>query len=327
MPRGIRSLLLALPATLALAGAARAQAPVSLTAADPFAVLGGTAVTSAGATVIDGDLGVSPGGAVTGFPPGVVDGMIHAADAVAAQAQLSLARAYADAAGRPVTATIPTQLGGTTLPPGVYDSNSGAFSIAGTLTLDGQGDGDAVFIFKTATTLTTVAGGSRISLIKSADSCNVFWQVGTSATLGANTLFRGNVLAADAIAAGGGATVDGRLLARSADVALEANAVTAAKCDERKPALKVSKVPRRCTNDDFRARFTVSDQSRVSTKVFLDGRRIRASAKRSFAVPIRASRLATGRHTIRAVSRDAAGNKRVKKARFERCPQEISFTG
>jgi hypothetical protein len=326
MPSGIRSLLLALLATLALAGTARAQAPVPLGGADGFAVLAGTAVTNTGATVVNGDLGVSPGSTVTGFPPGVVNGSIHAADSAAAQAQLDLAGAYGNAAGQPVTATIPSQLGATTLPPGVYDSPTGTFEIAGTLTLDGQGDGDAIFIFKTASTLTPAAG-SEVALIEGAQSCNVFWQVGSSATVGANSLFRGNVLALTAITADTGATVDGRLLARNDAVSLDTDAVTAARCDEKRPTVKITRVPKRCTSENFKARIRVSDELGVTTDVFLDGRRIGRSSRRSFTVLVEAKGLAAGRHTIRAVSRDAAGNERVKRARFERCVRGISFTG
>jgi len=327
MPGGIRFPLLALILALALPMPARAQAPVPLGGAGAFAVLAGTAVNSTGSTVVNGDLGVSPGAIVTGFPPGLVNGTIHPGDSVSAQGQLDLAGAYNNAGGQPVTAAIPAQLGGTTLPPGVYDSNSGTFDITGTLTLDGQGDGDAIFIFKTATGLTTAVGNSRIALIESAQSCNVFWQVGDSATLGASTVFSGNVLALNAIAVGAGATVEGRLLARTAGVGLEANAVTAPQCDQKKPTVKIAKVPKRCTTANFKARLKVTDELAVTTEVFLDGKRIKTSAKRSFAVLVNASRLAAGAHTIKAVSRDAADNRRVKKARFDRCVGGISFTG
>ena len=133
MPGRIGYPLLTLLATLALAGTARAQSPVPLGGADPFAVLAGTAVTNAGSTVITGDLGVSPGATVSGFPPGVVNGTFHIGDSAAAQGQLDLANVYNNASGQAVTATIPTQLGETVLPPGVYDSNSGTFDITGTL--------------------------------------------------------------------------------------------------------------------------------------------------------------------------------------------------
>src|SRR5688572_18344841 len=115
MPSGIRTMVLALLGALAIAGTARAQAPVPLGGADPFAVLAGSAVNNAGATVVTGDLGVSPGATITGFPPGTLNGTFHAGDSTAAQAQLDLASAYNNAAGQTTTATIPAQLGGTTL--------------------------------------------------------------------------------------------------------------------------------------------------------------------------------------------------------------------
>jgi hypothetical protein len=326
MPRGIRWLLPAPLATLALASPAGAQTPVPLGDADAFAILAGTTVTNTGPTLVTGDLGVSPGAMLTGFPPGLVNGTIHAANSAAAQGQLDLANAYENAAGQAVTATIPAQLGGTTLPPGVYDSSTGSFDITGTLRLDGQGDGDAIFIFKTGSTLDTAAA-SRVELIKSAQSCNVFWQVGGSAALGTSSKFRGNVLALTAITAGTGAAVDGRLLARNDAITLDTDTVTAAQCDEEKPTVKIARVPKACMTENFKSRVKISEQLDVTTDVFLDGVRIKRTAKRSFTVLIEAKGLASGRHTIRVASRDAADNKRVRKARFDRCERVISFTG
>ena len=338
--------LLTLIATIALAGTAGAATSVPLGSTDAFAVLAGTTVTNTGPTVLNGDLGVSPGNACTGFPapctgggPGVVNGTIHAGDAVAGQAQVDLTAAYNNAAGQPVTATIPTQLGGTTLGPGVYDSAAGDFNITGTLTLDGQGDPNAIFIFKTASTLVTQAGNSQVNLINGAQSCNVFWQVGSSATLGTNTLFSGNVLALTSITATTGATIDGRLLARNGAVTLDSNTVTRAVCAApaavppaaapAPPSLTVTKVPNRCTARNFRLRVTVSAPAGIaSTDVFLDGKRIKRSSQSSFTVTIKAADLDSGKHSIRVETRDAAGNTRVKKASFRRCePVSINFTG
>jgi hypothetical protein len=324
---GVKLLLATTLATLGLSVSAQAQAPVPLGGADPFAILAGTAVSNAGTTVVNGDLGVSPGSSVSGFPPGVVNGTVHPGDAAAAQAQLELAAAYVNAAAQGVTSTIPAELGGTTLPPGVYDSDSGAFDIAGALTLDGQGDGNAIFIFKTAAGLGTSAG-SQINLIKSAQSCNVFWQVGSSATLGPGSVFRGNVLALDDVALGSGGSVDGRLLARNGAVTLDTGPITAAQCDEKKPTVKVSGVPKRCTSHNFKAKFDVSDGLGVTTDVSLDGAAVKRSTKKSFTAAIKAKGVVAGPHTIKVVSRDAAGNVRVKKVRFARCAHAaISFTG
>ena len=327
MSPGIRLLLATLLATLGLSVSAQAQSPVPLGAANPFAILAGTAVSNAGTTVVNGDLGVSPGSSVSGFPPGVANGTIHAGDASAAQAQLDLAAAFANASGQPASATVPAELGGTTLPPGVYESDTGAFDIAGTLTLDGQGDGNAIFIFKTATTLDAVAG-SRINLIKSAQSCNVFWQVGDSATIGAGSVFRGSVLALTDIASDSGATVDGRLLARNGAVTLDTDSIAAAQCDAAKPKIRVGGVPKQCTSHNFKARVNVSDALGATTDVSLDGAAVEHTTKKSFTAAINAKGVVAGPHTIKVVSRDAAGNVRVKKVRFVRCARAaVSFTG
>lgn len=210
--------------------------PVLFGRADPFAVLAATTVTNAGATVITGDLGISPGTACTGLPtpctgngPGTVNGSIHSADSTALGAQVDYAAAYNDAGGRTVTGTLLNpELGGTTRFPGVYDSATGVFTIGSTLTLDGNGDPDSVFIFKTATMMNMVAGGNVV-LINGAQSCNVFWRVGTSSALAANTVLRGNLLALT-ITVAAGAVVDGRLLARDAAVTLSTNIVTRPTC-------------------------------------------------------------------------------------------------
>ncbi len=158
-----------------------AQAPIGLGTADSFGVLGGSTVTNTGASVISGDLGVSPGKAVTGFPPGLVNnGTIHSADGVATGAQADLTTAYNLAAGQQATATVGAELGGRTFTSGVYKGN--VLGLTGALTLDAQGDPSAVFIFQSASTLIT-ASASRVVLINGASPCNVYWQVGSSATL------------------------------------------------------------------------------------------------------------------------------------------------
>jgi LPXTG-motif cell wall-anchored protein len=199
-----------------------------------FAVVAGTTVTNTGPTLIGGDLGVSPGSAVTGFPPGLVNGVQHVTDAVAAQAQLDLTTAYNDAAGRtPVIATGP-DLSGMTLVSGVYSAD--ALSLTGTVTLDAQGDPTAAFVFQAASTLIT-GSSSVVTLINGANPCNVFWQVVSSATLGTNSTFVGTIMALTSISAQTGAQVTGRLLARNGAVTLDSNVITGgANCAVAPPA-------------------------------------------------------------------------------------------
>jgi hypothetical protein len=215
-------------ALVCLAGvpAARAaMAPVSLGTAANYGVLAASTVTNTGPTTINGDLGLSPGTAITGFPPGQVNGTINAANAAALQAQNDLTAAYDAAAASPVTATIPVELGGTTVTPGVYASPAGTFGITGTLTLDAQGDPNAVFIFKAASTLIT-ASASNVVLVNGAQAANVFWVVGSSATLGTYSIIQGNIMAQASITVTTGATVDGRALARTAAVTLDSDTIT-----------------------------------------------------------------------------------------------------
>jgi hypothetical protein len=210
-----------------------AQATVNLGTTSTFAVLAGTTITNTGPTVIDGsaggDVGVYAGSEFTGQSEATIGGAVHLADAVAGIAQEDLVAAYNDAAGRTPVTTIPTELGGTTLTPGVYDSESGTFEITGTLTLDAQGDPDGVFIFLTESTLITKPN-SNINLLNSARFCRIFWQVGTSATLGTNSHFVGHIFAMQSIAAQNGATVQGQLLARNGAVTLDSNTITNGLC-------------------------------------------------------------------------------------------------
>jgi hypothetical protein len=208
------------------AATAAGQATVVLGSATTFAVLAGSAVTSIGATTVNGDLGVSPGTAVTGFPPGLVNGTIHAGDSASAQAQLDLTTAYNDAAGRTVGAvTVAGNLGGQTLAPGLYKSTSSLEISSGDLTLDAQGDANAVFIFQMASTLTTTSG-RQVILSGGAKAANIFWQVGSSATLGTTSVFKGTILADQSITLTTGATLDGRALARIAAVTMDSNTIT-----------------------------------------------------------------------------------------------------
>jgi hypothetical protein len=193
--------------TLALPSDSEAAATsVKLGTATSFALLAGSGVTNSGPSVVNGDLGTAPTPAVTGF-----DG------------------APSDAAGQGPPDTLATELGGQTLTPGVYDSSSGTFGITGAVTLDAQGDPDAVFVFKTNTTLIS-ASASTVNLINGAQSCHVFWKVGSSATLGSASDFTGNILALQSISLDNAVTVDGRLLARNGAVTLINDTITRAQC-------------------------------------------------------------------------------------------------
>lgn len=197
-----------------------------------FAILAGSTITNTGSSVITGDVGLSPGTSITGFPPGTISGTQHITDAAAAQGQTDFTTAYNEAVDpneHPCTHDYSgTDLGTLTLTPGVYCFSSSA-QLTGTLTLDGGGDANAVFIFKIGSTLTT-ASSSVVSLIGSAQSCNVFWAVGTSATLGTSTTFKGNVLALASATLNTSASVNGRVWAQSGAVTLDTNIVSAATC-------------------------------------------------------------------------------------------------
>lgn len=215
---------------LGLGGAsvAAAATAVGLGTADDFGVLAGSGITNTGATVIAGDVGTFPTVSETGFGSITLNGTDHAGDAITQGAKTDLTAAYGNAAGQAATSTIAADLGGQTLTPGVYNSGS-SIGLTGTLTLDAGGDPDAVFIFQAGSTLTT-ASASRVALINGAQPCNVFWQVGSSATLGTNSIFQGNILALVSVTLNTGANVTGRVLARNGAVTLDANTINRAVC-------------------------------------------------------------------------------------------------
>ncbi len=210
----------------------------SLGTAQSFAVLGGSTVTNTGPSVLDGDLGVSPGAAITGFPPGIRNGVTHAADSVALQAQNDVTTQYNALAGAACSANLSGQdLGGRVLTSGVYCFSSSA-QLTGTLTLNAQGNPNATFIFKTGSTLTT-ASGSVVSLINGGNPCNVAWQIGSSATLGGSTSFVGNLIALTSITLVTGADIIGRALARNGAVTLDTNDISFAPCNATTPPAPV----------------------------------------------------------------------------------------
>ncbi|MBC7460327.1 MAG: DUF3494 domain-containing protein [Thermoleophilia bacterium] len=351
---------------LAFAGsAAGATAFVDLGTAGADAVAGGSTITNTGNSVLNGGLALFPGTAVTGFPPGLVNGETHVNDAVAQQAKSDLTAAYLDAAGRPLTASSPPDIGNRTLVPGVYRTDGvPTLGLTGNLTLDGQGNASSVFIFQIQSSLTT-ATDSSITLINGAQSCNVFWQVGTSATIGTRTSFVGNVLALTSITVNDAATIDGRLLARNGAVTLINDAVTRAQCaagtvpagtggtgggatgggtavagpDVKGPVIKVFGAPPRiagppprigCTSRNFTARIVVSDGAGISkVHVLLDGKPIRSSTS-GLSIVIRVRGLEIGPHRLTVVAFDRAGNRSVVTRAFARCSVAVAaprFTG
>ena len=221
--------VLAAVALIAAPVAFSAQAPVGLGTDGSFAVLAGSTVTNTGPSVISGSVGLDPGSAVVGFPPGIVlAGTTQVADGVALQAKSDLVTAYNDAAGRSSTATVSGDLAGRTLTSGVYTSAS-SLGLSGALTLDAQGDPNAVFVFQAGSSL-IVGSGSQVNLIGGAQACNVYWQVGSSATIGTGAAFVGNILALTSISMTTGATLQGRALARNGAVTLDTNTITSPLC-------------------------------------------------------------------------------------------------
>ena len=209
-----------------------AQTAPSLGTAATFAVLGAETVSNTGPSTIHGDVGVWPGTAIVGFPPGLIvpPGTRHATDAVAMQAQMDVITAFNALGAEACTEDLTGQdLGGKTLTAGIYCFSSSA-QLTGTLTLNAQGDPNAVFIFRTGSTLTT-ASNSVVMLINGAQPCNAFWQIGSSATLGTTTSFIGNILALSSITLTTGASLNGRALARTGAVTLDTNTVFFSACN------------------------------------------------------------------------------------------------
>jgi len=230
--------ILLVPLLLLVTLTALAATTIDLGTANSFAILAGSGITDTNPSVIVGDVGSDPTTA-NGLTNGEVTGTNYtAASAVVTQAKVDLVTAYNNA-GLQAPSTVPTELGGTTKLAGVYNSLDGTFGITGTLTLDAQGDPNAVFIFQTSSTLIT-AGASVVQLRDGAQACNVFWRVGSSATLDTTSTFAGNILALTSITDNGGSTVSGRLLARNGAVTLNNTRVTKANCSVPTPPKSTS---------------------------------------------------------------------------------------
>lgn len=195
----------------------------------PFAVLAGTTVTCAGASTITGDVGVSPGSAIVGFPAPCTNVGVLRIPPASDPAQLDLTAAYTTLTGLPCAATVGPNLAGLTLTQGVYCVGAAVSNLTGTLTLDAQGNANAVFVFRMSSTLIT-SPSSTVSLTNSANACGVEWQVSSSATIDTGTTFVGNILALTSITMNSGANLTGRALARNGAVTLNNNTVSFGAC-------------------------------------------------------------------------------------------------
>ncbi len=246
----VLAVMLLVSFSLSASGTAFAATTVDLNSAANFAVLAGSGISDTNPSTVTGDVGLSPTtGAAIGITSAEVTGTIYAVDAfgpagsiedpgLLTTAKNDLTAAYLAAEGQ-VATVLATELGGTIVTPGAYENVSGEFGITGTVTLDGEGNEDAVFIFQATSTLIT-ASNSNVVLINGAQACNVFWQVGSSATLGTSSDFKGNILALASITDNGGSTVEGRLLARNAAVTLNNTTLTKADCNVPTPAASTS---------------------------------------------------------------------------------------
>ncbi len=210
------------PCRTSFAGAHSEDVP--LASAASFGVLAGSTITNAGLSIVTGNIGVSPGTSITGFPPGVVNGSSYAGGPVAAKAEADLATAYNNAVARPNASPLPADIGGMTITPGLYVAPV-TLGISGTVTLDGKNNPNSVFVFQIPSTLTT-AVDSAVVLTNQANACNIFWQVGSSATLDTASNFSGTIMAAASVSLGTGSNVTGRVLAESGAVTLLDNAIT-----------------------------------------------------------------------------------------------------
>ncbi|MFI5148834.1 MAG: ice-binding family protein [Bacteroidia bacterium] len=202
------------------------QSPVAMNGTSTFAILGGSAISNTGSTTITGDLGLSPGTSIGGFPPGILTGTVHINDGIANQAKLDLTAAYNDAAGRTCTdiVTLSGNIGGLTLTPGLYKSTSSLAVSSGDVTFDAKGNVGAIFIIQIASTLTTTSG-RKVILSGGASASNIFWQVGSSATFGTTSVFNGTVMAMQSITFDTGASLNGRALARTGAIVMAGNTI------------------------------------------------------------------------------------------------------
>jgi hypothetical protein len=199
---------------------------VPLATTSTFAILAGSSVTNTGATTITGDLGLSPGSSIGGFPPGILTGTQHINDVTATQAKLDLTAAFNNAAGRISTdiVTLSGNIGGLTLTPGLYKSTSSLAISSGDLTFDAKGNADAIFIIQIASSLTTTSG-RKVFLSGGAQASNIFWELGSSANFGTTSAMKGTILVMQSITFNTGATLDGKALTRTGGITMAGNTI------------------------------------------------------------------------------------------------------
>ena len=202
------------------------QGSITMAGTSGLAILAGSSVTNTGATNITGDIGLSPGTSIGGFPPGILNGTQHINDAIANQAKLDLTAAYNEAAGRTSTdiVTLSGNIGGLTLTPGLYKSTSSLSISSGDLTFDAKGNANAVFIIQIASALTTTSD-RKVILAGGASAANIYWQVGSSATFGTTSVFKGTVMAMESITFNTGASLTGKALARTGGITMAGNTI------------------------------------------------------------------------------------------------------
>ena len=235
----------------------------SLGTADAASVVAGTTVTNTGPTTMSGNLDLFPGTSVTGFPPGTVGGVLNTGainPAAANTAMVDVTAAYGVLAGAAATGTANTDLNGLSFGPGVYAASSG-LSLTGTVTL--VGDANSVFIFKSVSTLIT-GPGSRVLLSGGVSPCNVWWQVGSSVTLGSTTAFVGNILALTSISLSTGVTLQGRALTQTGGVTLDSNVITSA-CSAAPPVTTTTVAPTTTTSTTSTTTTSTTTTTPVST--------------------------------------------------------------
>jgi cell division septation protein DedD len=308
--------------TLARSSGAAATA-VPLGTASSFAVLAGAGITNTGPTTVSGDVGTFPTTTVTGSGSLTINGTNHAGDGVTQQAKTDLVTAYNNAAAQGPTNPIVADLGGQSLSPGVYNSAS-SIGLTGALTLNGGGDPNAVFVFQAGSALTT-ASASSVVLINGAQSCNVFWQIGSSATLGTGSTFRGTVIALQSITVTTGVTVDGRVLARNGAVTLDTDTISRSGCAAPAATTTTPAATTTVATTTTAATTTTTTTTTAATTTPTPTKSTAAAAKAKRASAVKAATVAKAKSIAAAKSRAVV--KKTPKPKPRPAVQSFGFTG